>query len=66
MFPDGLWGVSGVAGWLLMTGFWVGVVALALWALRRVLPASDSSHKRTRPAGGAVADADVLRQHSLG
>ena len=61
MFPDGLLGVTGVGGWLLMTGCWVGVVAGAAWALRRVLPSNDRRDGHARP-GEINVEADDLRQ----
>ena len=32
---------AGVSGWLLMVGFWVGLVAVVLWAVSRLFPAAD-------------------------
>lgn len=53
VFPDGL---SGAAGWLLMTAFWLSVVTIAVWALRRILPDTD---RREPPAGSGESTADV-------
>lgn len=56
MFPKGLWRVSGVVVWLWMTGFWLAVVAIALWALTCVLPTGDRSTGRSRADGNVDAD----------
>jgi putative membrane protein len=32
---------TGFSGWLLMVGFWVGIVAVVLWAVSRLFPAAD-------------------------
>ncbi len=37
----GYCGSMGLGGWLLMVGFWVGFVAVALWAVGRLFPSPD-------------------------
>ena len=32
---------SGLAGWLLMIGFWAAVLGAVLWAVTRLFPASE-------------------------
>jgi putative membrane protein len=41
MFAGGYCGGMGVAGWLVMIAFWGGFIALVLWAVTRLFPASD-------------------------
>jgi putative membrane protein len=50
----GYCGSMGLGGWLLMVGFWVGVIALVLWAVSRLFPATDRR-----------ADAEDLLAHRL-
>lgn len=38
MFGSGWCGGMGIAGWLLMIGFWGGFLALVLWAVTRLFP----------------------------
>ena len=45
MFPGGFCSGAGVAGWLIMIGFWVGFLALAVWVVTRLFPTSDRDDK---------------------
>jgi len=38
MFAGGYCGGMGPAGWLLMIGFWVAVIAVIVWAVTRLFP----------------------------
>ncbi len=37
----GYCGSMGLGGWLLMVGLWVGLLALVLWAVSRLFPATN-------------------------
>lgn len=50
----GYCGSMGLSGWLLMVGFWGGLIALALWAVSRLFPATNR-----------LADAEDLLAHRL-
>jgi putative membrane protein len=57
---------AGVSGWLLMVGFWVGIVAVVLWAVSRLFPTADRRRDAEdlldrRLAAGEI-DADTYRQ----
>ena len=57
---------AGVSGWLLMVGFWVGIVAVVLWAVCRLFPATDRRRDAEdmldhRLAAGEI-DPDSYRQ----
>ena len=46
------WDGMGVAGWLLMTVFWVALLAAIVWAVASLFPArgtSDSAERTERP-----------------
>lgn len=51
VFPDRLFGLTGAAGWLLMTGLLVGLVMIAVWALRRILPRQIAVNRLLGPEG---------------
>ena len=51
---SGYCGTLGLGGWLVLVGFWVGFVALVLWAVGRLFPRVDPK-----------ADAEDLLAHRL-
>lgn len=62
----GYCGGMGVAGWLVMIAFWGGFIALVLWAVTRLFPASDRRGEAVelldrRLATGQI-DAETYRQ----
>jgi putative membrane protein len=66
MFASGYCGGMGVAGWLVMIAFWGGFIALVLWAVTRLFPASDRGGEAVelldrRLATGQI-DAETYRQ----
>ena len=40
MFGIGFCGAMGVAGWALMVGVWLAVLAVAVWAVSRLFPSA--------------------------
>jgi hypothetical protein len=56
MFPGGYCAGPGVGGWLLMIGFWGLLIAVVVWAVTRLFPATPS---RSVPGEGQPADSDV-------
>ncbi len=56
MFGNGGWmmggwgGTMGVAGWLMMALFWIGLILLIVWVVRSVIAASQTSGSSTARA----------------
>lgn len=44
MFPGGFCGNPGVLDWVLMIGFWAGLLAVAVWTVARLFPTSGNRH----------------------
>ncbi len=50
MFPGGFCSGAGVAGWLIMIGFWVGFLALVVWVVTRLFPTSSGHDESDEPS----------------
>lgn len=49
MFPGGYCAGWGTFGWLMMIGFWVALVGVAVWAVARFFPSAGSTGSTPPP-----------------
>jgi len=60
------WGM-GAGGWIAMTIFWVGLIALVVWLVARALPGSDRDRGyRGDDRGGETAEQTLDRRYAAG
>ena len=56
---DGWYGGMGAGGWILMTVFWVGLIAAIVWAGARLFAQPDSVD---RPVGAGERPGEILER----